>query len=360
MIHNLILCLLFSVSTLSDTEHSSKMAQNLVLEAAQVAGVELSQQELSEILLRPEESEPSLTILAFGDMMLSRHVRVLMDTNGQDYIFEGLDLSALQEGTDVVHANLEGPIHGKGTKGGTSLVFSFNRDVAPLLKKHGFNLLSISNNHALDQGWEARDETIQVLEENDLDWCGHPSQADPDSVHYNKTESGLTYAFVCFQDITHTLDLNSAKKLIQKIDPNVDAVIASVHWGYEYQHTNNERQKELAYGFVGSGADFVIGHHPHVVQNFEVYNGVPIFYSLGNFVFDQYWSQATQEELAIKIKMTKDRYEIELIPMKSERAQSRLMNEEEKTVWINAFLNYGEYDEAMQKMIKELSLTLER
>ena len=304
---------------------------------------------------------PSLNILAFGDVMLSRHVRVLMDEQGKEYLFENLDLSELQKGMDIVHANLEGPIHGEGTKGGTSMIFSFNQDVAPFLKEKGFNLLSIANNHALDQGWAAHDETIEVLEENSIDWCGHPSEPEKESVHYGESPTGMTYAFACFQDITHKLDLEKAKVMLSQVDPKVDLLIVSVHWGYEYKALNNARQQEMAHGFIDSGADLVIGHHPHVVQNLEVYKGVPIFYSLGNFVFDQYWSKETQEGLAIRLKLTSDEYFIELFPMKSERAQSRLMNEEERGVWVeNYFLKHGNYDETMQEMIRNFRMTIER
>lgn len=310
--------------------------------------------------LNEDEEGTSLNMLAFGDMMLGRHVRILMDEHGKNYLFEKINLKALQKDADLVHANLEGPIHGSGSKGGTSLVFSFNQDIAPFLKENGFNLLSISNNHALDQGWVARDETIRVLEENNIDWCGHPTEVDKNSIHYDQSPSGLSYAFVCFQDVTNHLDLDSAKILLNDVDQEVDLLIISVHWGQEYVHANNSRQQEIAHVFVDSGADLIIGHHPHVVQNMEIYNEVPIFYSLGNFVFDQYWSEKTQEGLALKLKITSTDYDIELIPMKSDRAQSRLMTDEEKAIWIDEFVSYGAYDDKMIEMIKNLSIIVKR
>jgi hypothetical protein len=104
--------------------------------------------------------------------------------------------------------------------------------------------------------------------------------------------------------------------------------------------------------------DFVIGHHPHVVENFEIYNGVPIFYSLGNFIFDQYWAQSVQKELGLGIEITPDAisgqltYRIELIPMKSENSKSRLMNDDETKKWLEEFIKYGNYDDAMKQMIR--------
>lgn len=306
--------------------------------------------------------DENLTILAFGDIMLGRYVRVLMDLKGKDYVFSGMPENFL-EGYDVIFGNLEGPIKGAGRKGGTSMVFSFNEDIAQFLKNWGFNLVSIANNHAVDQGWEGRKTTIEALNNAKLGWCGHPSETDPSSVYYGKA-GDKKFAFVCFQDITFNLNDEAAVKLIKEIHPNVDYLIVSVHWGYEYKHTPDlKKQVHPGRAFIDAGADAVIGHHPHVVQSFEVYRGHFIFYSLGNFVFDQYWSKDTQEELALGIELddTDDRWmdgesfktTVYLYPMKSSLSQSRLMNNKERAEWIERFIKYGVYDEKMKEMIRE-------
>lgn len=305
-------------------------------------------------------TDRDLTIMAFGDMMLGRYVRTLMDRYGKDYIFENIagEGNRFFEGADIVFGNLEGPIKGGGLSGGTSMVFGFNEDIAPFLAKYGFNLMSISNNHATDQGWDGVDTTIAALEGSGVGWCGHPSEADPASVHYNKV-GDKTYAFLCFQDVTYKLDDSAAIELVKSVRQNVDYLLVSIHWGYEYQHSPDwNTQVVPGRAFVDAGADFVIGHHPHVVQSFEIYNGRPIFYSLGNFVFDQYWSTETQEELAIGIVLDdagKDEDfsgKIYLYPMKSEMSQSRLMDDAEVSVWIEEFISYGEYSEEMKEQIR--------
>jgi poly-gamma-glutamate synthesis protein (capsule biosynthesis protein) len=314
----------------------------------------------------PNSSDRALTIMAFGDMMLGRYVRTLMDKNGHSYIFENIAgyEKRFFEGADVVFGNLEGPINGQGTSGGTSMVFSFNEDIAPFLKKYGFNLLSITNNHATDQGWAGRDSTIKALENSSMGWCGHPSQADIESVYYNEV-GDKTYAFLCFHDVTYKLDDEAAINLIKEVRPTVDYLVVSIHWGYEYGHTPDwTHQVEPGRAFIDAGADFIIGHHPHVVQSFEVYNGKLIFYSLGNFVFDQYWSTATQEELALGIYLNdqdgKFVTKVYLFPMKSELSQSRLMTEEERKIWIEEFINYADYDEDMEKMIRNGIIEIEK
>ena len=307
------------------------------------------------------ESDRDLTILAFGDIMLGRYVRVLMDLYGADYIFENIRGTEGQffKGSDVVFGNLEGPIKGTGSKGGKSLVFSFNEDIVGLLKKHGFNLVSIANNHAMDQGASGRESTVSALDNGGLPWCGHPSEVDSNSVYYGNVLD-KKYAFVCFQDVTSKLDDASAVQMISNIRPNVDYLIVSVHWGYEYKHKADFRtQIEPGKAFIDAGADFVIGHHPHVVQNFEVYKGKVIFYSLGNFVFDQYWSNDTQEELAIGIVLDDEadyednlRTKVYLFPMKSEMSKSRLLNSAEYSKWIEKFISYGDYPENFKDQLR--------
>lgn len=306
-------------------------------------------------------NDRNLTILTFGDLMLGRYVRTLIDEAGsKNYVFENIEgyEGRFFEGADIVHGNLEGPIKGEGKKGGTAMVFAFNEDVAPFLKKVGFNLMSLANNHAVDQGWDGRESTINALNQAGLSWCGHPSEPDPLSV-YSGRVGEKKLAFVCFHDVTFKLDDAAALDLISKVREEVDYLIVSIHWGYEYKHSPDwGSQIEPGRAFIDAGADFVIGHHPHVVQSFEIYNGKFIFYSLGNFVFDQYWSVMTQEELALGIVLDDDdvgeglRTKVYLFPMKSELSQSRLMTAEERSKWIEEFIGYGEYSEDLKAQIR--------
>ncbi|MBI5754392.1 CapA family protein [Candidatus Peregrinibacteria bacterium] len=349
------------------------MSKWTVLLGAVVATVILYKVNIQEITLvdvmkyvvvnnikKPVIKDQSLSIMAFGDVMLGRYVRVIMDQNGLYYPFEKIKDPAnlFTEGANVVFGNLEGPVDGEGTKGGTSMVFSFGEDIGPILKKFGFTLLSIANNHALDQGRQGREDTIKTLGENGLGWCGDANEPDPESVYYG-TVGNKNFAFICLHSAVHKLGLEETINLIKSVRENVDYLIVSIHWGIEYQHTANyAMQVKPAHAFVDAGADLVIGHHPHVVQNFEIYKGKMIFYSLGNFVFDQYWSDDTQQELAIGAVLdhaTPDKSlhtKIYLFPMQSEKSQPRIMSEDEKADWLPKFIGYGSYDENTQQEIR--------
>ena len=101
-------------------------------------------------------------------------------------------------------------------------------------------------------------------------------------------------------------------------------LIVSFHWGQEYQLKESTFQQELAHKVIDSGADLIVGHHPHVVQGIDEYKGKLIFYSLGNFVFDQYFSKETQESLAVGLDVYPQKLIFRLFPIKSHLAQPHL------------------------------------
>ena len=104
----------------------------------------------------------------------------------------------------------------------------------------------------------------------------------------------------------------------------------SFHWGAEYQDVSSIVQKKLAHLVIDAGADLVIGHHPHVVQEIEEYGAGMIFYSLGNFIFDQDFSLETQQGLIVKLEVVSDKLIYQLFPVQIDASQPRLMNDEEK------------------------------
>jgi poly-gamma-glutamate synthesis protein (capsule biosynthesis protein) len=169
--------------------------------------------------------------------------------------------------------------------------------VTSILRRAGFDLLGLANNHALDLGSEGLAETVSRLEQVGIATVG--AGIDPTSafqpVMY-KVE-GVRLAFLAFNAVPHgrdesgwmqaDWDLERATAAVRAARDEADAVIVSVHWGYEYETRVDPIQRRAARSLLEAGADLVIGHHPHVVQTLEVREGRGICYSLGNFVFDQ-------------------------------------------------------------------------
>lgn len=259
-------------------------------------------------------TDPSnITMLFLGDIMLGRYVRTLMEKSGDlNYPFlkakttTGPGANFLNGYFDRVIANLEGPIVPVPNRAQTGTNFGFAPDTGKILKQNGIDLVSLGNNHTLDQGQKGYDSTKKYLNEAQLPFFGHPILPTEADTHI-ETIKGKTFAFVGFHDATRRLDDNGARALLQKIDPQVDYMIVFIHWGPEYQKNPSARQVQLAHLFIDHGADLVIGHHPHIPQTREQYKGVEIVYSLGNFIFDQYWSDMTQHGLTIEAIFSTDR-----------------------------------------------------
>jgi len=113
----------------------------------------------------------------------------------------------------------------------------------------------------------------------------------------------VQFAVIGVQDVYRKIDPKAVAVEIAAAKKDGDIVIVYPHWGDEYQHKHDARQSELAHAFIDAGADAVIGSHPHVIEGAEIYEGKPIFYSLGNLVFDQYFSDDTQQGLALRLNV---------------------------------------------------------
>ena len=282
----------------------------------------------------PKIVNPPVTIFAGGDIMLGRYVETLMNRNGDDYAFSAIK-SHLQN-FDIVMANLEGPImtnHRQTADFTTN--FSFKPETANTLKRNGINLVTIANNHLLDKGPMGYTQTQEYLDQAGIAHFGHPKQVDDQYVLY-KEINGYQLAFLGFHNATTSLDNEKVIAQIKKIetDDTVDLIIVNIHWGIEYKPINNVAQQQLAHQMIDAGADAIIGHHPHVVQNIEVYKDKAIFYSLGNLVFDQYFSKETQEGLTLKIKISDSAIDYELVPVSIVKSQPQIMSPEETIIWL--------------------------
>lgn len=255
-----------------------------------------------------------IKMLFLGDIMMGRYVRTLMEKNKDlDYPFKkARDTTTTSKSANFLHgyfdrviANLEGPIVPIPNRSQTGTTFGFAPDTAEIIKRNGVDLVSIANNHTLDQGQKGLESTKKYLTETGLPFFGHPILPTEQDVLietiYNKK-----FGFIGFHDATRRLDDVASRSLLQRIDPQVDYMIVFIHWGPEYQKNPSKRQQQLAHLFVDSGADLVIGHHPHIPQTREIYKNTEIVYSLGNFIFDQYWSDMTQHGLTIEAVFSTD------------------------------------------------------
>lgn len=267
------------------------------------------------------------SILIFGDLMIDRNVANRIDEFGTDYPF--INIKEILEGSDIVVANLEGVFtHNTSIsrEDHNILRFTFDKKLIPMLTKYNFSVLSQANNHTNDFGLEGAEESKKLLLENNILTFGDFLNKNDDVVV--KEIGRQEVVFIGFNEFSYA-NKENVFKLIKKYKLEGYKVIVMPHWGTEYEPLSNESQRELAGEFVLAGADAVIGAHPHVVQEIEIYKGKPIFYSLGNFVFDQDFSKATTEGLGVKIVFYKNKTSITLIPFNITKSQVNLKNGEE-------------------------------
>jgi hypothetical protein len=291
----------------------------------------------------------NVNLTFFGDMMLGRHVRVLMDKYGNDYPFAKMDNAYLQI-NDLLIANLEGPVAEKAVATSKSIAFRFLPDIVPLLQKYHFDALSIANNHALDMGAGGLVDSYRLLAAAGLTAFGHPRDiTDQSAARFDL--HGKKIALLGLNHTDFKLDKKATITKIQELTAEGYQVIPFIHWGTEYVHQPGNGQVELAHSFVDAGAIAVIGMHPHVVQSLEIYNDAPIFYSLGNAIFDQYFSVDTQEGLSTTIRLTPTEMQIYLFPIKIEQSQFRLMLPEEKTKFLAKMAEWWRYDQEIKDQI---------
>lgn len=264
-----------------------------------------------------------------GDVMLGRYVETLMNNEGDNYPFQNIKFF-LRDFITII--NLEGsvPENHIATKNG-GFRFSFTEKVANTLLFSGVSAVSLANNHMNDWGSSGYENTKKVLSENKIKYFGNYEETSED-VFIDKLDSETRLVIYGINVISTSWDLEKAKEVTTLLRKKYsdDYLVAFVHWGNEYKHKQSAYQQKLAYQILDLGVDAIIGSHPHVIQGVEIYNNKPIFYSLGNFIFDQYFSKAVQEGYLLSLEKNGNIYFYKIFPIKSERSVPRLATQEEK------------------------------
>lgn len=270
--------------------------------AAFFAGADSLVYELPRPLMRPQE----IVVLFGGDIMLDRSVREYMQENGEDHPFSCIRDTLLE--ADLVVANLEGPITERESLSFGSTVgdphntrFTFATTTGQLLARHIIGVVSLGNNHMNDFGAEGVRSTMRYL---DAAGVGHFGDPIEHGVAY-KVLGDIRLAFIAYNqfDPGHDPAWGGAASTTEQVRHARAAgyvPIVFAHWGDEYVPETAE-QRRLAREFIDAGAEVVVGAHPHVVQGGESHAGAYVHYSLGNFVFDQYWEPAVREGRLLKV-----------------------------------------------------------
>lgn len=268
------------------------------------------------------------SLFFLGDIMLARDVEARLSGQVSSYAF--MELPMLKEAKWVV-GNFEASIPEVHIPTpNMTMRFSVDSSLLGILKAGGLTHLSLANNHALDYFEDGYQNTMATIKSKGFEALGHPLRVDETSVSYLKA-SDRVIALIALNATYGELPATWIE-VLDEVKDKSDTQIAYIHWGEEYEPIHSESQKKLAHEFIDAGFDVVIGHHPHVVQDIEHYKDGLIFYSLGNFIFDQYWNDDVGEGLVLELVVEKKNLAFILHPTETRttKVQPRLMTGSDK------------------------------
>jgi poly-gamma-glutamate synthesis protein (capsule biosynthesis protein) len=275
---------------------------------------------LTEARLSLVHSRHQYDSLVFvGDVLLARNVEFLMRTKGSEYPFAGLSPFQFSVHPALI-GNFESaiPTEHQPTPIG-QLNFSVSPQFVPMLSQSGFTHLSLANNHTNDFGEAGLVHTRSTLEKSLVTFGDPHTVSDSRVAKLQIHEQAISIIGIHALSV---LDDEAIRAVLQAGESAHEYQIVYIHWGEEYALRHNQQQRNIAERLVEYGADLIIGHHPHVVQGIENIDGTLVFYSLGNYIFDQYFSKDVQEGLLLSIQFG-EQSAIDLLPVTSQYSPSQ-------------------------------------
>lgn len=234
------------------------------------------------------------TLIATGDVIPGRSVNYKM-LEYNDFLYPFRRTAAYLRRGDITLINLEAPLVAGCPVTDQGMSFCGDPRTVQGLTYAGIDVACTANNHIGNYGEAGIQETRIHLRAAGIGFCGLGSVD-------HKVVRGLRFAFLAYNTVGERFDYATARREIRAARRTADVVIVSVHWGKEYvplpeiaPGIADDDPVRVAHWIIDSGADLIIGNHPHHVQAVELYHGHLITYAHGNFAFDQMFSMETRE-----------------------------------------------------------------
>jgi poly-gamma-glutamate capsule biosynthesis protein CapA/YwtB (metallophosphatase superfamily) len=277
---------------------------------------------LPGFLWSQQESDSSATVIFTGDFNLAANFEYAAKHRPVNVFEHWADIGAY----DLMMVNLENAVTRSIDSVDKEFVFKMKPEYLSQLSNAGISIVNCANNHAADFGVEGILETIQYL---DLAWIWHtgigrnlsearePVILDVNDVRIGFLGYGGSRNFIASRMQPGTTSRSQWLIVddIKKLRPLVDFIVVNLHWGEELETEPSSSQIVLAHRIIESGADLIVGHHPHVLQGIEQYLGKTVAYSLGNFVFGGNSRCVNSETAVLKVRFAKDTMEVQAIPV---------------------------------------------
>ena len=297
------------------------------------------EEEPETLPVQPEEKEP-VSLLFGGDIYLSEFVLNAYNQAGgiAGVLDEGL--RAEIGAADLFIANQEFPFSDRGVPAADKqFTFRLPKEKVHLMQEIGADLVTLANNHALDYGTDALLDTCMVLDEAGILRIGAGANLEEAGRMEVVELDGRTYGFlgasrvfpvadwaagVSHAGMLSAYDPDALCEVIREARTRCDYLVVYVHWGIERNTMPEAYQRTQGRQYIDAGADLVVGSHPHVLQGIEYYNGKPILYSLGNFIF----GSSIPETMLVKAEIGEDgTAALKLYPAVSSAGYTRTMEE---------------------------------
>ena len=255
----------------------------------------------------PTPTPKPIVLLFGGDVMWDRHVRQKAEKNG-NYEKVLAEIQPMLIKADMVIINLEGPITNNRSVSidsqvgsANNYIFTFAPTIVDAMMAANIQIVNLGNNHILNFGQTGLTQTKFYLDQADIKYFGDIGRSNRD-FSLVKHIRGYTIGLVNYNQFAEGSRERTIKELY-RLAPSVDTLIVYTHWGTEYMPVSEPTIKKLARELVDAGANLIVGSHPHVVQDHELYMDTPIYYSLGNMVFDQYFQPEVRQGLLLKVEI---------------------------------------------------------
>ena len=260
--------------------------------------------ELLQSRIQQLPQDQTTRIILTGDVMFGRAVAYNMHRKN-DFTYPLAKVGARLKQADLAMVNLEAPIFAGCPLNTEGMLLCADAQAFSALNFAGIDIVQLANNHALDYGPQALDYTKKWALAQEIDSIGL-GQAAIKQVRATKFGFLAYSQFAAQKGLISPASPELITQDLRELKNEAEVAIVGFHWGQEYQSHPTAVQISLAHAAIDAGADVVFGHHPHWVQGIEIYQGKPIFYSLGNFVFDQMESKQTREGIAVQLDYWKN------------------------------------------------------
>jgi len=266
------------------------------------------------------EAKEDVSMAVTGDVMFARNMPNVLSMDSSPFA----GVSNVTSNVDLLLINFENAATTSGDALKGDVPLKCDPSYVPLAKANNNTIAGLANNHAIDYGVGGMDDTLKYLKDAGITPMGAGDTEDEAHAAVTKEINGRKITVLNYMDSNNfaeysydvmpyangsspgysAYDSADAQKQISENNDS-DLIVAYMHFGNEYSNSPNEDQLKIAHELIDYGADVVIGSHPHVTQGIEMYNGKPIFYSLGNFIFDQS-NEATHSAYFVKIDLVND------------------------------------------------------